>query len=415
MGLCCCFSGQNEQTAGLLDSYYADGAPPPAPTHMLNLKDFVIDKVLGTGNVGTVFAVRLRQNNHKYALKVLSKAKIYKLRKEHRVRNEREILADMSDISHPLLNQLFCSFQTRKYLCFVIEYCSGGSLWDLQGTRPNYRFTEAETRFYAAELVLALERVHQTGYIYRDIKEENIVLKSTGHLQLCDFELSKKCWSPEYTAEKKRRNSVSEHLEVRTNTLVGTPQYIAPEVIDMDGKNHGYTHSADWWSFGIVLFSLVFGVTPFEGATQDEMFEKIADKGADIEFPTEPKVSDEFKDLVSGLIQKNKFCRLGSEQGADEIKAHAWFSCPPRSMGVSPIEWEHILDQEPPIPINRVYELNEHSIDPADKEKYWQATNLRRDLESDKAVGDSVPFSDFTHMTREATAVWDPNGGSNQE
>jgi protein-serine/threonine kinase len=235
-----------------------------------------------------------------------------------------------------------------------MEYCSNGQLYELINLQPNKFLHEKHCKFFASEILIGLQYLHLRGYIYRDIKPENILIDKFGHILLTDFDLSfiSGC-TPTLEIIKNNHNNhhnhnknpngdtVIYHLEPnnnRTNSFVGTEEYVAPEIIE--GK--GYTSTVDWWSFGILLFELCFGKTPFKGSTRTETFENII-KG-DLHFPITQNISDEFKDLLTKLLIKIPNKRLGGTNGAEEIKEHPFFK---------DINWALIRNSR--TPFHRIY------------------------------------------------------------
>lgn len=191
-------------------------------------------------------------------------------------------------------------------------------------------------RFYAAEVLLALEYLHLMGFVYRDLKPENILMHESGHIRLTDFDLSKAAATSVDEHIKNALGNGSTKPTILTNSFVGTEEYLAPEVIH--GK--GYGVSVDWWTLGILMYEMLYGVTPFRGATQQDTFKKI-EKGS-VKFPKHPRcsVSKDCKSLIKKLLCSDPKKRLGWSKGAEEIKTHSFFE---------KIDWSSIQNQEPPI------------------------------------------------------------------
>ncbi|KAF5836329.1 putative blue light receptor [Dunaliella salina] len=298
----------------------------------LKLMHFRRVKQLGAGDVGLVDLVQLQGTDRKFAMKTLDKYEMQERNKVQRVLTEEMIL---TSVDHPFLPTLYCTIQTETHLHFVMEYCDGGELYGLLNSQPKKRLREAHVRFYVAEVLLALQYLHLLGYVYRDLKPENILLHHSGHVLLTDFDLS---YSRGVTQPKLERRPNGRVLKVkngkpytvddytllaepiaRANSFVGTEEYLAPEVINASG------HSApvDWWSFGILIYELVYGVTPFRGVRRDETFDNVVK--APLRFPSKPQISEECQDLISKLLVKDPAQRLGTRAGAEEIKAHPFF------------------------------------------------------------------------------------------
>ena len=264
---------------------------------------------------------------------MLDKQEMVERNKLHRVRAEDTIL---STVDHPFVATLYTSFQTDSALYFVMEYCEGGELYDLRMKQPNKRFAEGHARFYVAEVLLALQYLHLLGFIYRDLKPENVLLQASGHVMLTDFDLSYCASSRPHVLNPPKRGDppvlVAEPFAL-TNSFIGTEEYLAPEVINASGHNS----SIDWWELGIFLYELTFGFTPFCGAHREQTFENVLSKPLHI--PTEPVTSPQAKDLITELLQRNPMHRLGSQSGAEEIKAHAFFRG---------INWALLRNETPP-------------------------------------------------------------------
>ncbi|CAJ0759564.1 3094_t:CDS:2, partial [Entrophospora sp. SA101] len=208
------------------------------PTNLKsNLKpgSFEILKLIGKGNFGKVFQVRKKDTNRIYAMKVLHKQDLIERREVEHTLAEKNILIRAE--SCPFLVGLKFSFQTRTHLYLVTDFMNGGELfWHLQN---EVRLSEERAKFYAAEIVLALEHLHKYNIVYRDLKPENILLDATGHIALCDFGLCKENLATGQT----------------TNTFCGTSEYLAPEVL----AECGYGKSVDWWSLGILFYEMIAG------------------------------------------------------------------------------------------------------------------------------------------------------------
>lgn len=192
---------------------------------------------------------------------------------------EQEILATSN---HPFIVTLYHSFQSEDYLYLCMEYCSGGEFFRALQTRPGKCIPEDEARFYAAEVTAALEYLHLMGFIYRDLKPENILLHQSGHIMLSDFDLSKQSGPGGKPTMIMGKNGASTSslptidtksciADFRTNSFVGTEEYIAPEVI----KGSGHTSAVDWWTLGILIYEMLYGTTPFKGKNRNATFANI--------------------------------------------------------------------------------------------------------------------------------------------
>ncbi|KAG9444400.1 hypothetical protein H6P81_015740 [Aristolochia fimbriata] len=336
---------------------------------------------LGSGDIGNVYLAELKcAEGYLLAAKVMDKKELEGRSKEGRAKTERDIL-DMLD--HPFLPKLYASLDSGRWSCLLTEFCPGGDLHVLRQRQPAKRFHEAAVRFYASEVVVALEYVHMMGIVYRDLKPENVLVRSDGHIMLTDFDLSLKCdassstaahlltdsvdASPSHAASSARSGSsggdavppfssascilpncivpavscfhpkrrrkkkagrggasglpefVAEPVDVRSMSFVGTHEYLAPEIVS--GEGHG--SAVDWWTLGVFVFELLYGFTPFRGADNEMTLANIVARA--LEFPREPPVSAHVRDLIAGLLVKDPNRRLGSTTGAAALKRHPFF------------------------------------------------------------------------------------------
>ncbi|KAL1919299.1 uncharacterized protein VTP21DRAFT_1992 [Calcarisporiella thermophila] len=348
---------------------------------------FVKIKLLGKGDVGKVYLVRQKKTNKLYAMKVLSKKEMIKRNKIKRVLAEQEILATSN---HPFVVTLYHSFQSEAYLYLCMEYCMGGEFFRVLQTMPGKCIPEADARFYAAEVVAALEYLHLNGFIYRDLKPENILLHHSGHIMLTDFDLSKQSnprGAPSVVSSPYSPPTIDTRScigDLRTNSFVGTEEYIAPEVI----KGCGHTSAVDWWTLGILIFEMLYGTTPFKGANRHATFSNILRN--EIQFPECPgsqQITSTCKGIIRALLHKDEHRRLGSRAGAADVKAHPFFK---------PIHWALLLHTTPPIIPGQGMDEN-------------QLRSLREtfsiDIESEALVGSdddddgSNPFKGFNSVT----------------
>ncbi|KAH9951286.1 cAMP dependent protein kinase [Amylocystis lapponica] len=265
----------------------------------LKLTDFEVKGTLGTGTFARVLLVRLRTVSSPstlnfFALKVLRKTELVRLRQVEHVNAERYIL---SRVRHPFIVDLYATFQDSLNIYMLLSYVPGGELFT--HLRRARHFTPDVTRFYLATIILALKYLHSFNIIYRDLKPENLLLDSRGYLRLTDFGFSK-------------------IVDDRTWTLCGTPEYLAPEIIQSDG--HG--KAADWWACGILCYEMLVGYPPFFDETAYGIYEKIL-KGK-IHWPREmDKLS---KDLIKAFLHPDRSKRLGNLIGGpQDVLDHPWF------------------------------------------------------------------------------------------
>ncbi|KAL4946856.1 hypothetical protein BDV06DRAFT_218008 [Aspergillus oleicola] len=263
--------------------------------------DFQILKLIGKGTFGQVYQVKKKDTRRIYAMKVLSKKVIIQKKEVAHTVGERNILVRTAMAASPFIVGLKFSFQTPTDLYLVTDYMSGGELfWHLQ---KEGRFQEPRAKFYIAELILALQHLHDHDIVYRDLKPENILLDANGHIALCDFGLSKANLTQNDT----------------TNTFCGTTEYLAPEVL-LDEQ--GYTKMVDFWSLGVLVFEMCCGWSPFYADDTQQMYKNIA--FGKVRFPRDA-LSTEGRNFVKGLLNRNPKHRLGAQEDAKELMEHPFF------------------------------------------------------------------------------------------
>lgn len=286
-------------------------ATKPTPASFDNLS------CIGAGAYGKVFLVKKNcgvDSGRTYAMKVLRKDHIVKSKTDIKHTNaERNILAA---IRHPMIVDLHYAFQTETKLYLVLQYVGGGDLFRILDREGN--LTERAARFYVAELICALEHIHSLGVVYRDLKPENILLETSGHIRLTDFGLAKKLQDGE-----------------KTNTICGTYEYMAPEVV----RKVGHDYPADYWSLGALLYDMVIGVPPFSASNRWKLMEKIVSA----ELPVPPGLTRRLVSLLGGLMNRSVRHRLGSKQngGVEKLKNHSWFKS---------IDWDDAINCRLPPP-----------------------------------------------------------------
>nr|AML77143.1 putative LOV domain-containing protein [Tsuga heterophylla] len=294
----------------------------------IGLKHFKPLRPLGSGDTGSVHLVELCNTGELFAMKAMDKAVMLNRNKVHRTCMERQI---MGILDHPFLPTLYASFQTKTHVCLITDFAPGGELFMLVDRQPMKVLREDAVRFYAAEVVIALEYLHCQGVVYRDLKPENLLLQSDGHLLLTDFDLSylasckpqliKNTGLPGRKRKTKNEPPPTFVAEptMASNSFVGTEEYIAPEII----TGTGHSSAVDWWALGILLYELLYGHTPFRGKNRQNTFAKILHK--DLTFPSSIPASLAARQLINRLLHRDPANRLGSKRGADEIKQHPFF------------------------------------------------------------------------------------------
>lgn len=330
--------------------------------------DFEILRLLGKGTFGKVYQVKKTDNNRIYAMKVLSKKVIVKKKEIAHTIGERNILVRTSAAQSPFIVGLKFSFQTPADLYLVTDYMSGGELfWHLQ---KEGRFPEDRAKFYIAELVLALEHLHDNDIVYRDLKPENILLDANGHIVLCDFGLSKANLNNDGT----------------TNTFCGTTEYLAPEVL-LDES--GYTKMVDFWSLGVLIFEMCCGWSPFYAENTQQMYKNIA--FGKVRFPKEI-LSPEGRSFVKGLLNRNPKHRLGSINDARELEEHAFFN---------DIDWDLLKSKSipPPFKPHLSSETDTSNFDPEFTNESTSVLRKQMELASTPlSPGMQANFNGFTYV-----------------
>ncbi|XP_040201521.1 serine/threonine-protein kinase 38-like isoform X3 [Rana temporaria] len=355
----------------------------------LGLDDFESLKVIGRGAFGEVRLVQKKDTGHIYAMKILRKADMLEKEQVAHIRAERDILVEADGA---WVVKMFYSFQDKRNLYLIMEFLPGGDMMTLLMKKDT--LTEEETQFYIAETVLAIDAIHQLGFIHRDIKPDNLLLDAKGHVKLSDFGLCtglKKAHRTEFyrnlshnppsdftfqnmnskrkaeTWKKNRRQLVStkctfrltigmmvnwsdligtdditamrlshDQAKKKAYSTVGTPDYIAPEVF----MQTGYNKLCDWWSLGVIMYEMLIGYPPFCSETPQETYRKVMTWKETLVFPPEVPISEKSKDLIL------RFCndaenRIGTN-GIEEIKSHAFFE---------DVDWGHIRERPAAITI----------------------------------------------------------------
>ena len=262
-----------------------------------NSFDFL--SIIGKGGFGKVWRVRYKKNYKEFAMKEMSKARIIEKNCVSSIIGERDIL---SQIHHPFIINMIFSFQDENNLYLVMNLFTGGDL--RYQINKNHIFTEYQSKFFIACLILGLEVIHINNIIHRDIKPENLVLDYKGYLKITDFGIAKK------------------QVKQNSNETSGTPGYMAPEV--MNCQNH--TIVVDYYAMGIICYELMMGVRPYVGENRNEIKEKILARQIMIKNHEIPNGwSKEAADFINNLIQRKPNMRLGYK-GINQIKTHKWFN-----------------------------------------------------------------------------------------
>lgn len=269
-------------------------AKPALDNGVNPLDHYIIKQTLGTGQFGRVHLAQSHVDGQHYAIKIISKRDVVRQRHTKHINNERAIL---DTVSHPFLVNMYDTFQDDTHLFIVMEYVQGGELFRI--LRRQKKFDQDTTRFYAAEVILALEYMHELDIAYRDIKPENILLDAEGHIKIVDFGFAKMV--PDVTW-----------------TVCGTPDYFAPEII----RSKGYNKAVDWWCLGVLIYEMLTGKAPFTQKNPIDMYQNILD----CRVPWPDDISPDAKDLLEHLLTPDLSRRYGNlKDGALDIKQHAFF------------------------------------------------------------------------------------------
>ena len=335
------------------------------------ITDFKVVKTLGKGTFGKVLLVKNAYTKKFYAMKILNKSFVKRQGQVKHTKTERKIL---EIITHPFIMKLQYAFQSSENLYMLTDFMQGGELF--YHLHNETRFSESKTKFYLCELVLALSHLHKNKIIYRDLKPENILLDNEGHIKLTDFGLSKILLK-----RKSSTNCKSDEIEncLKTFTMCGTSEYLAPEVV----LGKGYDKSVDWWSLGVLMYELLVGFTPFKENKKNVNIcnydKKITQCGV---------LSDNAYDLISLLLQRDPKKRIGfGAVDGKEITKHKFFSG---------INWDDVYHKrltppfkpkiESPVDVQN-FDPMFTSENPKVNEKYFEDEKIsREDEEEDKSL-----------------------------
>ncbi|VDK37458.1 unnamed protein product [Taenia asiatica] len=292
-------------------------------SYRLSRSEFETIRLIGSGAFGEVSLVRSKSSNEYFALKSLHKYDMLKRSDRACFQEEREVLVKGMIKGSPWITQLHHTFQDEKYLYFVMKFYNGGDMLTML-SRFDDQIPEDISRFYLAELVLAINSLHELGYVHRDIKPDNVLLESSGHIVLTDFGSCLR---------------IGNDGLIRNTAAVGTPDYIAPEILRAAEDTHGtFGVECDYWSLGVVMYEMLFGETPFYSENLIQTYSQIMNFEKTFKFPEdEESVSDAAKDLLKHFIcdRKQRYGRNGIE----EIAKHPFFTG---------VDWENIRSQPAP-------------------------------------------------------------------
>ncbi|KAG4074781.1 hypothetical protein HA402_006420 [Bradysia odoriphaga] len=328
--------------------------------------DFHFLTVLGKGSFGKVLLAELRNTEFYYAVKCLKKDVVLEDDDVECTLIERKVLA--LGTKHPYLCHLFCTFQTESHLFFVMEYLNGGDL--MFHIQVSGRFPEPRAKFYAAEIISGLKFLHKKGIIYRDLKLDNILLDFDGHVRIADFGMCK----------------LQIYLDRTADSFCGTPDYMAPEVI----KGLKYNQAVDWWSFGVLLYEMLIGQSPFSGCDEDELFWSICN-----EIPWYPfYLSKDALNILSKLLEKDSTTRMGAPTSPHEdITENIFFN---------EIDWKKLERRmlEPPFKPQVKHPLDTQYFDRAFTRERVRLTPIDKEILQSM---DQQQFQGFTYTNPNAT------------
>ena len=292
----------------------------------LTIFDYESLSIIGRGSFGEIHLCRNKKTKEIVAIKKIKKDLV---KEKNQIKNTRDEQYFLSKIKSPWIIKLKSSFQEGAYLYLIMEFLIGGDLMNLLIEKNTLK--ENEAKFYACEILLAIESLHKLNCIHRDIKPENILIDKNGHIKLCDFGLSKisdnifKEDLIDYNSNKKKHN--------KTYSCVGTANYVAPEIL----LEKEYGKEVDLWSLGIILFEMLFGYAPFNSSKSYEVCYKVKNYIEYFSFPSNIKISNNAKDLINKLLCESDK-RLG-KNGIKEIKDHPFFN---------DINWNNVKEIKPP-------------------------------------------------------------------
>ncbi|VUZ41893.1 unnamed protein product, partial [Hymenolepis diminuta] len=353
----------------------------------LTVDDFTPLKVIGKGAFGEVRLVQKQDNGYIYAMKILRKADMRQKDQIAHVRAERDILVKANN---PWVVKMFYSFQDSVNLYLVMEFLPGGDMMTLLMKLDT--LTEPQTQFYVAETVLAVDSIHKMGFIHRDIKPDNLLLDSKGHLKLSDFGLCtglKKAHRTEFYKDlsqavpsdfaynlmdsRRRAESWKKYRRTLAYSTVGTPDYIAPEVF----HQKGYECSCDWWSLGVIMYEMLMGFPPFCASTAHETYQNVMSWRETLTFPPDTPISKEAHDLITSLCTDAEH-RLGSKGGLEQFRKHPFFAN---------VDWENIRERPAAIPVQiRSIDDTSNFDEFSDEDLTWpNVTDPRRSYKKDLA------------------------------
>ncbi|XP_072366939.1 microtubule-associated serine/threonine-protein kinase 2 isoform X3 [Scyliorhinus torazame] len=344
-------------------------------------EDFENLKLISNGAYGAVYLVRHKETRQRFAMKKINKQNLILRNQIQQAFVERDIL---TFAENPFVVSMFCSFETKRHLCMVIEYVEGG---DCATLLKNIGALPVEmARMYFAETVLALEYLHNYGIVHRDLKPDNLLITSMGHIKLTDFGLSK-IGLMSLTTNLYEGHIEKDAREFLDKQVCGTPEYIAPEVI----LRQGYGKPVDWWAMGIILYEFLVGCVPFFGDTPEELFGQVISD--EIAWPDgDDALPHDAEDLISKLLRQNPLERLGAGS-VYEVKQHRFFT---------DLDWNSLLRQKAEF-IPQLESEDDTSYFDTRSDRYH---HLDSDEEDDTNEDDRVEIKQFSSCSPRFSKVY---------
>eukprot|EP00049_Salpingoeca_infusionum_P023212 m.10951 g.10951 ORF g.10951 m.10951 type:complete len:462 (-) comp5637_c0_seq1:141-1526(-) len=378
----------------------------------ISCSDFEFLKTIGRGAFGEVKLCQKRDSGQIYAMKILRKADMLEKEQIAHVRAERDILVEAySD----WVVRMFYSFQDQVNLYLIMEFLPGGDMMNLLIEKDT--FSEDTTRFYMAECVLAIQSIHDLGFIHRDIKPDNLLLDERGHIKLSDFGLCTGLKakhrteyyralkdSPRATMTSKKLTMKEKVMSWKANrralaySTVGTPDYIAPEVF----SQQGYTASCDWWALGAIMFEMLVGYPPFCSDTAQETYRRVVNWRESFGIPPDVLISEEAESLIRCMI-----CSADERFTSDkDFKAHPFFA---------EVDWDNIRQQTAPIVPHITGMMDTSHFDEFPEEDLFKGIPAGHQGDVDKIRDKDFVFTGYTYKRFHSTEDGTPARRTAQE
>ncbi|XP_064164717.1 microtubule-associated serine/threonine-protein kinase 4 isoform X1 [Anguilla rostrata] len=355
--------------------------------------DFEMMKLISNGAYGAVYLVRHKETKQRFAMKKINKQNLILRNQIQQAFVERDIL---TFAENPFVVSMYCSFETRRHLCMVMEYVEGGDCATLLKNMGPLPVDMA--RMYFAETVLALEYLHNYGIVHRDLKPDNLLVTSMGHIKLTDFGLSK-VGLMNMTTNLYEGHIEKDAREFLDKQVCGTPEYIAPEVI----LRQGYGKPVDWWAMGIILYEFLVGCVPFFGDTPEELFGQVISD--EINWPEgEDAPPSDSQDLITLLLRQNPLERMGTG-GAYEVKHHQFFHN---------LDWNSLLRQKAEF-IPQLESEDDTSYFDTRSERYHHLETEEEDTNDEDFNAELRQFSSCSHRFSKVYSSLDLSRGQLEE